>query len=56
VSLVLDLRIDHERWGVQLAQSNRDQFHYRRTAVSSHLKSKVGNILKPLVYYPRLYL
>jgi hypothetical protein len=31
--------------GVQLAQSNRGQFHYRRAAFSSHLKSKVGNIL-----------
>jgi hypothetical protein len=31
--------------GVQLPQTNRDQFHYRRAAFSSHLKSKVGNIL-----------
>jgi hypothetical protein len=31
--------------GVQLAQSNRGQFHYRRAAFSSQLKSKVGNIL-----------
>jgi hypothetical protein len=31
--------------GVQLAQSNRDQFHYRRAAFSSQLKSKCGNIL-----------
>jgi hypothetical protein len=31
--------------GVQLAQTNRTQFHYRRTAFSSQLKSKVGNIL-----------
>ena len=31
--------------GVQLAQSDRDQFHYRRAAFSSQLKSKVGNIL-----------
>ena len=29
--------------GVQLAQSN--QFHYRRAAFYSQLKSKVGNIL-----------
>jgi hypothetical protein len=34
--------------GVQLAQSNlfnQTQFHYRRAAFSSQLKSKVGNIL-----------
>ena len=31
--------------GVQLAQSDRDQFHYRRTAFSSQLKSRVGDIL-----------
>jgi hypothetical protein len=31
--------------GVQLAQSDRGHFHYRRAAFSSHLKSKVGNIL-----------
>ena len=31
--------------GVQLAQSDRDQFHYHRVAFSSQLKSKVGNIL-----------
>jgi hypothetical protein len=31
--------------GVQLAQSNRGQFHYRRVVLSSHLKSKVGNML-----------
>ena len=30
--------------GVQLAQSNRTQFHYRRATFSSQLKSKVGNI------------
>jgi hypothetical protein len=30
---------------VQLAQYDRDQFHYRRAAFSSQLKSKVGNIL-----------
>ena len=29
----------------QLAQTDRDQFHYRRAAFSSHLKAKVGNIL-----------
>ena len=28
--------------GVQLAQHDRDQFHFRRAAVSAHLKSKVG--------------
>ena len=31
--------------GVQLAQSNRGWFHFRRVAFSSQLKSKVGNIL-----------
>ena len=31
--------------GVQLAQSTSDQFHYRRAALSSQLKSKIGNIL-----------
>ena len=31
--------------GVQLAQSDRVQFHYKRAAFSSQLKSKVGNIL-----------
>jgi hypothetical protein len=31
--------------GVQLAQSHRSQFHFRRAAFSSQLKSKVGNIL-----------
>ena len=31
--------------GVQLAQSDRGQFHYRSAAFSSQLKSKVGNIL-----------
>ena len=33
--------------GVQLAQHDRDQFHwgYRRAAFSSHLKVKVSNIL-----------
>ncbi len=31
--------------GVQLAQSTSGQFHYRRVAFSSQLKSKVGNIL-----------
>jgi hypothetical protein len=31
--------------GVQLAQTNRTQFHYRLTAFSSQLKSKVGTIL-----------
>jgi hypothetical protein len=31
--------------GVQLAQHNCGQFHYRRAAFSSQLKSKVGNIL-----------
>ena len=42
VPLALDLRIAHERWGVQLAQST---FHFRRAAFSSQLKSKVGHIL-----------
>ena len=31
--------------GVQLAQHDRGQFHYKRAAFSSQLKSKVGNIL-----------
>jgi hypothetical protein len=31
--------------GVELAQSNRTQFHYRRAAFSSQLKSKVDSIL-----------
>jgi hypothetical protein len=31
--------------GVQLRQSTSVQFHYRRAAFSSQLKSKVGNIL-----------
>ena len=31
--------------GVQLAQSDRGQFHYKRLAFSSQLESKVGNIL-----------
>jgi hypothetical protein len=31
--------------GVQLAQQDRGQFHYRRAAFSSQLKAKVGNIL-----------
>ena len=28
--------------GVQLAQHDRGQFHFRRTAFSTHLKSKIG--------------
>ena len=35
--------------GVQLAQSDRGHFHYRRAAFSSQLKSKVGNILAKVV-------
>ena len=31
--------------GVQLEQSDRDQFHYKHVVFSSQLKSKVGNIL-----------
>jgi hypothetical protein len=31
--------------GVQLAQHHRGQFHYRRTAFSSQLKSKIGSTL-----------
>ena len=31
--------------GVPLAQSTSGQFHYRRTAFSSQLKSKLGNLL-----------
>jgi hypothetical protein len=30
---------------IQLAQSTSGQFHYRRAACSSQLKSKIGNIL-----------
>jgi hypothetical protein len=30
---------------LQLAQHDRDQFHYLRSVFSSQLKSKVGNIL-----------
>ena len=35
--------------GVQLAQTDRGQFHCRRAAFSSHLKSRVGNILAKAV-------
>ena len=31
--------------GVQLPESNRGPFHYRRAACSSMIKSRVGNIL-----------
>ena len=31
--------------GVQLAYSTSVQFHYRRAAISSQFKSKIGNIL-----------
>jgi hypothetical protein len=31
--------------GVHLAQHDRGQFHHRRAAFSSQLKSKVGNII-----------
>jgi hypothetical protein len=31
--------------GVHLVQHDHDQFHYKHTVFSSHLKSKVGNIL-----------
>ena len=31
--------------GVQISQSDRDQFHYKRAVFSSQFKSKVGNIL-----------
>ncbi len=31
--------------GVQSAQTDRDQFHFRRAAFSHHLKSKVGLVL-----------
>jgi hypothetical protein len=34
-----------ESSGVQLEQSTSGQFHYRRAAFSSQLKSKIGNIL-----------
>jgi hypothetical protein len=32
-------------FGVDLAQTHQDLFHFRRTAFYSQLKSKVGNIL-----------
>ena len=35
--------------GVQFVQSTSGQFHFRHTAFSSHLKSKVGNILAKTV-------
>ena len=35
--------------GVQLVQSTSGQFHFRRAAFSSQLKSKVGNILAKAV-------
>ena len=35
--------------GVQLAQTDRGQFHFRRAAFSSMLKSRVGNILTKAV-------
>ena len=31
--------------GVQLAQTQRDMFHFRRAAFSVHLKAKVGSTL-----------
>jgi hypothetical protein len=31
--------------GVQLAQTDRDQFHFRRTVFSSQLKIRVGLVL-----------
>ena len=31
--------------GVQFVQHDRNQFHYRRAVFSSHLNSKIGNIL-----------
>ena len=31
--------------GVQVAQSTRDLYHYKRASFSSHLRDKVGNIL-----------
>jgi hypothetical protein len=34
-----------ETSGVQFAQNDRDQFHFRHSVFSSHLKSRVGNIL-----------
>jgi hypothetical protein len=47
--LFLQLHRETDRFfaasGVQLAQSDRDQFHYKRAAFSSQLKSKVGSIL-----------
>ena len=47
--LLLQARRETDRFfaasGVQLAQHNRGQFHYLRVMFSSHLKSKIGNIL-----------
>jgi hypothetical protein len=47
--LFLQARRETDRFftasGVQLAQSNRGQFHDRRAAFSSQVKSKIGNIL-----------
>ncbi len=47
--LILQAHRETERFfaasAVQLPQSNRCQFHYRRAAFFSQLKSKVGNIL-----------
>ena len=34
-----------EASGVQLPKTDCDQFHFRRVAFSTHLKSRVGNIL-----------
>ena len=47
--LVLQAHRETDRFfaasGVQLAQHDRGQFHFRRAAFSSQLKSKCGNIL-----------
>ena len=40
-----------EASGVQFAEPNSDQFHFRRAAVSVHLKIRVGLVLaKQLLY------
>jgi hypothetical protein len=36
---------------LQVAQSNRGQFHYRRVVFSSQLKSKIGNNLPKAAIY-----
>ncbi len=52
--LVWDLRIDHDRFGtsgVQFPENDRGKFHFRRVVLSSHLKSRVDNILSKVTAY-----